>query len=110
MEHDDELHQKGRSGHLLGLLVEECEDVALVVGNQAQPSTEQSFASHRQKEVPNISRVEIRRVGHHLCEPTHGQPVVPGSGTTMCPLCMGFLCLQAILHCRPVHLDVRGHR
>ena len=63
MEHDDELHQKGRSGHLLGLLVEECEDVALVVGNQAQPSTEQSFASHRQKEVPNISRLEIRRVG-----------------------------------------------
>lgn len=40
MEHDDELHQKGRSGHLLGFLVEECEDVALVVRNQAQPSTE----------------------------------------------------------------------
>ena len=51
MEHDDELHQKGRSGHLLGLLVQERKDVALVVGNQAQPGAEQSLSSHEQEEV-----------------------------------------------------------
>ena len=33
MEHDDELHQKGRSGHLLDLLVQERKDVALVAGS-----------------------------------------------------------------------------
>ena len=34
MEHDDELHQESRGGHLLCLLeVQECKDVALVAGS-----------------------------------------------------------------------------
>ena len=45
VKEQDQLHQEGRSGHLLGLLVQKCKNVPRVVGDKAKPSSQQRFAS-----------------------------------------------------------------
>ena len=41
MDPDDELHKEGRCWHVLRLLVQEDENVALIVGNETESSAEQ---------------------------------------------------------------------
>ena len=40
MDHDDELHEERRGWHMLRLLVQEGENVALIVGDETKPSAE----------------------------------------------------------------------
>ena len=51
MKQDHELHQDSRSWHLLGFLIEHGKDVALVVGDKAEPRPQQGLPTSLQEEV-----------------------------------------------------------
>ena len=58
MDPDDELHKEGRCWHVLRLLVQEDENVALIVGNETESSAEQRPPTQSQKEVGQNQRAE----------------------------------------------------
>ena len=58
MDHDDELHKECRGWHMLRLLVQEGENVALIVGDEIEPSAEQRLSTQSQEEVGQDQRAE----------------------------------------------------
>ena len=89
VDHDNELHEENRGWHMLRLLVQEGKDVTLIVGNQAETSTEQRLPPQDKEEMSQDQSAKHFEccnlpgwLGHHPCEPSSGRQAAPCSRTT----------------------------